>query len=212
MSGVGAGARGRFVTLEGTEGVGKSTQVDAVVRACEGAGRTVVRTREPGGTGVGDGIRRLLLDAADEGPLAETELLLLFAARAEHVARVIRPALEAGHWVVCDRFTDATYAYQGGGRGQPLDWIAELEHRVHGGLQPDRTILLDAPVSLGLERARGRGAADRFEQETAAFFERVRAVYRERAGAEPERFRVVDASAALADVEGAVRRALEDLA
>lgn len=209
MSPGGAGTRGRFVTLEGIEGVGKSTQVAAVVQACEAAGHRVVRTREPGGTAVADGVRRLLLDPAGDGPLPQSELLLMFAARAEHVERVIRPALGAGQWVVCDRFTDATYAYQGGGRGQALDWIAELERRVHGDLQPDRTILLDAPVAQALARARGRGASDRFEQETEAFFERARAVYLQRAQAEPQRFRVVDASASIATVEQAVRAAIE---
>ena len=204
--------RGRFITLEGIEGVGKSTQLAAVADACEGAGHMVVRTREPGGTDVADGIRALLLDVGGEGPLPATELLLMFAARAEHVGRVIRPALEGGQWVVCDRFTDASYAYQGGGRGQPADWIARLEHGVHGDLQPDRTILLDAPASVGLERARGRAAADRFERETEAFFERARAVYLERAQAEPERFRVVDASAPVATVARAVCQAIADLA
>jgi dTMP kinase len=212
MSVPGTAAHGRFITLEGVEGVGKSTQVEAVARACEAAGHVVVRTREPGGTELAQGIRRLLLDPGGDGPLPETELLLMFAARAEHVGRVIRPALAAGQWVVCDRFTDATYAYQGGGRGQSPEWIAELEGRVHGDLRPDRTLLLDAPVEQGLERARGRGAADRFERETTAFFERARAVYHERAAAEPERFRMIDASGTPETVGEAVRAAVADLA
>ncbi len=203
---------GRFITLEGIEGVGKSTHVATAVEACTGNDRDVLQTREPGGSAFADRIRELLLDPDGETPLPATELLLLFAARAEHVERVIRPALGAGHWVVCDRFTDATYAYQGGGRGQSLEWIAELEDRVQGALRPERTILLDAPVEVALERARGRGAADRFERETAAFFERARSVYRRRAEAEPERFRVVDASRPLTQVRTAVRDALRDLA
>lgn len=184
----------RFITLEGIEGVGKSTHVDAVAEALRETGRSVVRTREPGGSPVADRIRSLLLDPDGDAPLAETELLLLFAARSEHIGRVIRPALDAGRYVVCDRFTDATYAYQGGGRGVPDDRIAALENWVQGDLRPGRTILLDAPVQVALERARGRGAADRFEREAAAFFERARSVYLERARAEPDRFRVIDAS------------------
>lgn len=184
----------RFITLEGIEGVGKSTHVEAVVDALEQRNERVARTREPGGSPVADRIRALLLDPDSDAPMAETELLLLFAARSEHIERVIRPALHAGQYVVCDRFTDATYAYQGGGRGLPAERIATLERWVQRDLRPGRTILLDAPVPLALERARGRGAADRFERETAAFFERARAVYIERAQAEPDRFRVIDAS------------------
>lgn len=184
----------RFITLEGIEGVGKSTHVEAVVDALRERGRSPVSTREPGGSQVADRIRSLLLDPDGDAPLAETELLLLFAARSEHLARVIRPALDAGQYVVCDRFTDATYAYQGGGRGVPTDRIAVLEAWVQGDLRPGRTILLDAPVPVAMERAHGRGATDRFEREATAFFERARNVYLERAQAEPERFRVVDAT------------------
>ena len=186
---------GRFITLEGIEGVGKSSHVAAVVEALQARGQAVVATREPGGTPVADRIRALLLDPDGDPPDPETELLLLFAARAEHLAQCIRPALARGDWVVCDRFTDATYAYQGGGRGLAAERIGALEGWVQGDLRPDLTILLDAPVELALERARGRGAADRFECETAAFFERARSVYRELAAREPGRFRVVDASA-----------------
>ncbi|MDZ7787858.1 MAG: dTMP kinase [Halofilum sp. (in: g-proteobacteria)] len=184
----------RFITLEGIEGVGKSTHVEAVVDALRGRGESAVRTREPGGSPVADRIRSLLLDPDGEAPLAETELLLLFAARSEHLARVIQPALDGGQYVVCDRFTDATYAYQGGGRGLSSERIAALEAWVQGELRPDLTILLDAPVQVALERARGRGATDRFERETTAFFERARDVYLERARAEPGRFRVIDAT------------------
>lgn len=201
----------RFITLEGIEGVGKSTHVEAVVDALRARGVSAVRTREPGGSPVADRIRSLLLDPDGDPPLAETELLLLFAARSEHLARVIQPALEAGQYVVCDRFTDASYAYQGGGRGVPSERIATLEALVQGDLRPDRTILLDAPVPVALERARGRGAIDRFERETAAFFERARSVYLERARAEPGRFRVIDASGPVEQVgEQVVAAALED--
>ena len=198
----------RFITLEGIEGVGKSSHVAAVVEALQGRGHDVVATREPGGTPVADRIRALLLDADGDPPQPETELLLLFAARAEHLAQRIRPALARGQWVVCDRFTDATYAYQGGGRGLATERIAALEDWTQGDLRPDLTILLDAPVELALERARGRGAADRFECEAAAFFERAREVYRERAAREPQRFRVIDASGPIEGVRADVLASL----
>lgn len=187
-------AQGRFITIEGIEGVGKSTHVPGLVRALEAAGRTVEATREPGGTPVANRIRTVLLDPDGDAPAPETELLLVFAARAEHLAARVRPALARGRWVVCDRFTDATYAYQGGGRGLAAERIAALEDWVQGALRPDRTLLLDLPVETALERARGRGTPDRFERETVAFFERARAVYLERARAEPGRFRVIDAA------------------
>lgn len=187
-------AQGRFITIEGIEGVGKSTHVPGLVRALEAAGRTVEATREPGGTPVANRIRTVLLDPDGDAPAPETELLLVFAARAEHLATCVRPALARGRWVVCDRFTDATYAYQGGGRGLAAERIAALEDWVQGALRPDRTLLLDLPVETALERARGRGTPDRFERETVAFFERARAVYLERARAEPGRFRLIDAA------------------
>lgn len=187
-------AQGRFITIEGIEGVGKSTHVPGLVRALEAAGRAVEATREPGGTPVANRIRAVLLDPDGDAPAPETELLLMFAARAEHLATRVRPALARGRWVVCDRFTDATYAYQGGGRGLAAERIAALEDWVQGALRPDRTLLLDLPVETALERARGRGTPDRFERETVAFFERARAVYLERARAEPGRFRVIDAA------------------
>lgn len=205
-------AGNRFITLEGIEGVGKSTHVEAVVDALRERGRSAVRTREPGGSPVADRIRSLLLDPDGDAPLAETELLLLFAARSEHLARVIQPALDAGQYVVCDRFTDATYAYQGGGRGLSSERIAALETWVQGKLRPGRTVLLDAPVPVALERAHGRGAADRFEREAAAFFERARNVYLERARAEPGRFRVVDAAGPVEQVrDQVVAAALEEM-
>lgn len=204
-------APGRFVTLEGVEGVGKSTQAERLAGRLRAAGHAVVATREPGGTAAGDRIRAILLDPDGEGLADDTELLLLFAARAEHLARVVRPALAAGQWVVCDRFTDATYAYQGGGRGIEPARIARLEDWVQAGLRPDRTLLLDLPIAEGLRRARGGRDGDRFEREQAAFFERVRAAYLERAVAEPGRFRVIDADAGVEAVGEAVWTAVGDL-
>lgn len=202
--------RGRFITLEGIEGVGKSSHVAAVVETLATHGHEAVATREPGGSPFADRIRSLLIDPYGDAPSADTELLLVFAARADHLARRIRPALETGQWVVCDRFTDATYAYQGGGRGIAAERIAVLEDWAQGDFRPDRTILLDAPVEQALERARGRGPADRFERETTEFFERVRSVYLERARREPGRFRVIDASRPFETVRSAVLAAVED--
>jgi len=204
-------ARGRFITLEGIEGVGKSSHVSAMIESLAAHGREAIATREPGGSPFADRIRSLLIDPAGDAPSADTELLLVFAARAEHLARRILPALEGGQWVVCDRFTDATYAYQGGGRGIAAERIAVVEDWVQGGFRPDRTLLLDAPVAQALERARGRGPADRFEREATAFFERARAVYLERARREPERFRVIDASQPLEAVRAAVLAAIGDI-
>ena len=186
--------KARFITLEGGEGAGKTTCLKHVHARMRAAGLDVVQTREPGGTPLAERIRGLLLDRDHQGMAADTELLLVFAARAEHLHQVIRPALEAGQWVLCDRFTDATYAYQGGGRGLQRQRIAGLETFTQGDLRPDYTLLLDVPVAIGRARAQARSEPDRFEREQSAFFERVRAVYRARAEAEPERFRVVDAS------------------
>lgn len=188
----------RFVTLEGGEGAGKSTVLAALRDTLESGGREVVCTREPGGTPLAEQIRLLLLRSpghagAHESPAAETELLLMFAARAQHVRETILPALQRGAWVISDRFTDASYAYQGGGRGLDVDLIAELERRVVG-IVPALTLLLDVPVTIGLQRVRGRGAADRIEAERDEFFERVRGAYLARAAAEPGRFRVIDAT------------------
>jgi dTMP kinase len=185
---------GKFITVEGIEGVGKTTNIDFIHQQLLAAGRDVVVTREPGGTPLGEAIRGLLLDPAYTGMDSTCELQLMFAARAEHVARVIRPALENGQWVLCDRFTDATYAYQGGGRGIDTGVIARLEELVQGDFRPDLTLLLDVPVEIGLARASKRGALDRFEQEKVAFFERVRTAYLEMAARSPERYRVIDAS------------------
>lgn len=198
-----------FVTLEGIEGVGKSTATGTVVETLRARGRTVVVTREPGGTGLGERVRGVLLDADGEPIAPLTELLLMFAARAQHLAEVIRPALERGDCVVCDRFTDASYAYQGGGRGLGSAAVATVEALVHGDLQPGLTLLLDAPPEVGLARVAGRGPADRFEQETLAFFRRVREAYLTRAAASGGRVVTIDAAADLADVQAAVRRAVE---
>jgi len=203
---------GIFITLEGIEGVGKSTQAEFISSLLEEAGHTVCRTREPGGTAAGEAIRGLLLDGHDLALADSTELLLIFAARAQHLDEVIRPALGRGEVVLCDRFTDATYAYQGGGRGIPHARIAELETWVQDGLRPQVTLLFDAPVATGLARAGRRGAADRFENETVPFFERVRAAYLDLAAAEPGRFRVIDAEQSLQQVQDAVRNILKELA
>ncbi|URL57214.1 dTMP kinase [Luteibacter flocculans] len=194
--------RGRFISLEGGEGAGKSTLLRGLEAHLRAQGVDLVVTREPGGTAVGEAVRGVVLDAANNELCAESELLLMFASRAQLVRQVIEPALAAGQWVLCDRFTDASYAYQGGGRGQPAERIAELERWAAAGLKPDVTLLLDLPVSTGRARAAGRGEADRIEVEGDAFFERVRGTYRARAAAEPARFRLLDASAAPEDVLG----------
>ena len=197
--------KGKLITLEGGEGAGKSTVLEAVRAQLTQRGIDVLVTREPGGTPAGEAIRAVLLDAKLSGLCAETELLLMFASRAQLVREVITPALAAGRWVLSDRFTDASFAYQGGGRGQPLERIADLERWAAAGVVPDLTLLLDLPVADGMRRANGRGAADRIEMENAEFFERVRAAYRARAVAAPARFRVIDAARPLAAVLGAVQ-------
>lgn len=196
----------RFISLEGGEGAGKSTVLAALRKAIEAEGEEVVCTREPGGTPLAERIRELLLQTptqggADEAPAAETELLLMFAARAQLVRECILPALHRGAWVISDRFTDASYAYQGGGRGLDPALIAELERRVVG-IAPALTVLLDVPVTLGLQRVQGRGASDRIEAEREDFFERVRAAYLARAASDPGRFRLIDATAPAAEVAG----------
>jgi len=185
---------GRFISLEGGEGAGKSTLLGGLRDYLHQHGVQLLQVREPGGTTLGEAIRSLVLDPAHAALSAESELLLMFASRAQLVRERIQPALDAGQWVLCDRYVDASYAYQGGGRGQPLERIAELERWACDGVRPDLTLLLDLPVSTGRARAAGRGAADRIETEADAFFERVRQAYRDRAQAEPQRFRVIDAS------------------
>lgn len=204
--------KGRFIVLEGGEGAGKSSNLDVLQSLLEDRGLRVLRTREPGGTSLGEAVRGLLLDPAFAGMEAKAELLLMFAARAQHVTQVIRPALEAGVWVISDRFTSSTYAYQGGGRGLPWQAIAWLESFVQEELRPDLTLLLDAPVELGLARMRGRGEPeDRIEREGRPFFERVRAAFLAQAEAAPDRFAVIDASQPLDEVQAALQRALQPL-
>ncbi|KAA6186386.1 dTMP kinase [Thiohalocapsa marina] len=196
---------GRFITLEGIEGAGKSTQQAVVCDCLQQAGIAVELTREPGGAALSERIRSLLLDPANQGMAVDTELLLMFAARAEHLQRTIRPALAAGRWVLCDRFTDATYAYQGGGRGVARERIALLETFVQGQLRPDLTLLFDLPPHVGLRRARGRSAPDRFEAEAEAFFERARAEYLRIAEREPRRVRRIDADRPSAAISAELR-------
>ena len=202
---------GKFITVEGIEGVGKTTNISFVQRTLQSAGHEVVLTREPGGTPLGEVIRGLLLDPHYTGMDPVCELQLMFAARAEHLARVIRPALAEDQWVLCDRFTDATYAYQGGGRGIDATIIARLEQLVQGDFRPDLTLLLDVPVEVGLARASDRSDPDRFEQEQVAFFERVRQAYLDMAAAQPHRYRVIDAAQSLENVRQQLTAVLADL-
>lgn len=192
---------GRFITLEGSEGSGKSTNLAFIHDYLKSAGIELIQTREPGGTPLAEQIRTLLLDARQTSITNDTELLLMFAARAQHLETLIRPALARGQWVLCDRFTDATYAYQGAGRGIPQQRIAALEEWVQGTLRPDLTLFLDLPVATGLARASQRSEPDRFEQEKLDFFERVRAGYLAQAAAAPGRYRVIDAAQPLAVVQ-----------
>ena len=185
--------RGKFISLEGGEGAGKSTLLAGLREHFEARGVDLLLTREPGGTALGEAVRAIVLDPARRGMCAESELLLMFASRAQLVREAIEPALAAGRWVLCDRYVDASYAYQGGGRGQPWERIAALEAWACDGLRPDLTLLLDLPVATGRARAAGRGETDRIEAEADAFFERARAAYRARAEAEPRRFRLIDA-------------------
>ncbi len=195
---------GLFITLEGPEGAGKSTNRDYLALQLRAAGLDVVLTREPGGTPLAERIREVLLAPSDEPMNADAELLLMFAARAQHIAQVIRPALQRGAVVLCDRFTDATYAYQGGGRGLAVERIATLERFVQGELQPDLTLVFDLPIEVGLARASARGRLDRFEQEGRAFFDAVRSAYLARAATDTQRYRIVDASQSLAEVQQAL--------
>lgn len=191
--------QGRLITLEGVDGAGKSTHIDFLAARLRAPGRQVLVTREPGGTPLAEKLRALVLTEPME-PLAET--LLMFAARSDHVEQVIRPALEAGHWVLCDRFTDATMAYQGAGKGVPVDLIRRLAEAAHPGLQPDRTLVFDCAYDVARERLKASGRRlDRFESEGAEFFERVRGAYLAHVAADPNRMRLIDASQGLADVQ-----------
>ena len=199
--------RGRFITVEGIDGAGKTTAVGHLAEGLRQEGIEVITTREPGGTEVAEAIRDLLKGIDGESPCVDSETLLMFAARAQHLEVAIRPALQAGQWVICDRFTDATYAYQGGGRGIPADRIRVLEEWVHRGFQPDRTLLFNLPPEEGLSRRDGAGrSSDRFEQEGLDFLAGVQSAYRERAMADPERFHPIDAGREWSEVA----RALDD--
>jgi dTMP kinase len=201
----------KFITLEGIEGAGKTTVADRLTQALRARGLTVHATREPGGTKLAEGIRTLVLNRGEEHISATAETLLMFGARQIHVDNLIRPALTRGEWVLCDRFTDATHAYQGGGRGVDRTLIERLANAVHGDLQPDVTLLLDVPVRVGLERMQARrGAVDRFEIESGQFFERVRSRYLELAHAQPQRFRVIDATVKLDQVCDAAIAAMDE--
>jgi len=200
----------KFITLEGSEGVGKTSNMEFIKTLLDNANIAYIETREPGGTPLGEALRNTLLGEDFKGMADDTELLLMFAARAEHVAKVIRPALENGQWVLCDRFTDSTFAYQGGGRQLDVNRIAGLEQWVLGDLRPDLTLLLDAPVEVGRERAGKRSAPDRFEQERDAFFNRVRETYLQRAKNDPNRIKVIDASGDLESVTCQVEAVLKN--
>jgi dTMP kinase len=205
-------SQGRFITLEGIEGAGKSTVARYILEWLQARGQPAILTREPGGTPLAERVRELVLMPDGEPMPTDAEMLLMFAARSVHLANLIRPALARGDWVVCDRFTDATRAYQGGGRGLDRGAIETLAQMVHADLQPDLTLLLDLPVATGMARARARrGQTDRFEQEQAAFFERVRAAYLQLAGADTRRFCVVDAARDLPAVQVSVAAALSGL-
>jgi len=203
---------GKFISIEGVEGAGKSTQVSFIHDYLNDLGKTVIVTREPGGTALSEKIRSLLLTPSSPAMAVDTELLLMFAARAEHIAKVISPALQRGDWVLCDRFVDATFAYQGGGRGVSQRRIQTLADWTLHGLKPDLTLLFDLPVALGLERVIQRQEAiDRFEQEKVDFFEKIRENYLHRAIAEPDRIKVVDASLSIADIQGQLIQLLKPL-
>jgi len=196
--------RGKFITLEGGEGVGKTTNLTFITHYLQQHNISVVVTREPGGTALAEKIRHLLLDKNSEAISEHAELLLIFAARAQHIKHVIEPALARGDWVLCDRFTDATYAYQGGGRNMRVSTIEWLENLVQGNLRPDLTVLLDTPVEIGIDRARSRGVLDRFESEKISFFENVRRAYLLQAELHPERIKLIKANQPLTDVQRAL--------
>jgi len=200
-------SRGRFISLEGMDGAGKTTHLEWLRSHLSGRGLPLTVTREPGGTPLGEALRRLLLDS-HEPRTTDTEALLMFAARREHIATVIEPALAAGRWVLCDRFTDATYAYQAGGSGMAWDRIAVLERWVQGELQPDLTLYFDLSPDLGRARTRQAREPDRFEREQADFFERVRAAYLRRAAEHPQRIRIIDAARSIVDVQAELENIL----
>lgn len=200
--------RGKFITLEGMDGAGKSTHIPDIIKLLESKGVEVVSTREPGGTTLGEQLRTLLLN---EPMHPETETLLMFAARREHIAKVIEPALVRGAWVLSDRFTDATYAYQSGGRGVPASKVIELEAWVQGNLQPDLTLLFDVPVEVSVARLASARAPDKFERESSAFFTKIRNAYLDRANENPNRFCVINSNQALDDVKAEVKNIISTL-
>ncbi len=202
---------GRFISIEGGEGVGKSTSVAYIEEYLQASGVELISTREPGGTKLAEDLRSLLLNHHAERVDPFTELLMMFAARRQHITEVIQPALAAGKWVLCDRFTDASYAYQGYGRNLPLAFIDSLAQWVHGETNPDMTLLLDVDIEVGMQRARQRNSLDRIESENMAFFEAVRQGYLTRAKAEPKRFQIIDASQDIAAVQTQIRQALLSL-
>lgn len=199
---------GRFITLEGGEGVGKTTNIAYIQSLLEENNIPFLLTREPGGTVLAESIRQILLDKEQEAITEQTELLMMFAARAQHIRHKIKPALDQGVWVLCDRFTDATYAYQGGGRNMDIANIQWLENFVQADLRPDLTLLLDAPIKLGMQRAKQRGKLDRFESEKMAFFEKVRQAYLTIAEQQPERVKIIDAAQSLACVQSQIKQTL----
>ena len=201
---------GNFITVEGVEGVGKSTNINLIAQLIRDSGHEVLLTREPGGTQLGERIRQILLDKAEHAMTPMTELMLMFAARAQHVERLIKPALADGQWVVCDRFTDSSYAYQGGGRGLGEEPVAMLETLALGDFRPDLTLILDLDVETGLSRATADSEADRFESEERAFFEQVRTAFRNRA-ATSDRYRLVDASGSLEEVQAQITSVMAEV-
>ncbi|MCY4427479.1 MAG: dTMP kinase [Halieaceae bacterium] len=203
---------GRFITIEGGEGAGKSTHIELIVQWLNAQGIDHLRTREPGGTPLAEEVRKLLLERHDEPLQPMTELLLIFAARAQHLQTLIEPALSRGQWVLCERFTDSTYVYQGCGRGLPQENVATLEALVQGSRRPDYTFLLDVPVEVGLRRAAKRGQLDRFESEPAVFFHKIRNAYLERARREPGRFLVIDANRAAREIARDIETTLARIA
>jgi dTMP kinase len=203
--------KGKFITIEGSEGSGKSTNINFIQDFLKQKNIPFILTREPGGTPIAEKIRDLLLDKANTSLCDDAELLLMFAARAQHLNELIIPALESGKWVISDRFTDASYAYQGGGRGLSWQKIAQLEQWVQGDLRPDATILLDIPVDKGMERVRERGETDRFEQEQLSFFKRIRDAYLKLAQENPERFYIIDTLPAIEEVHQQLHQVMEQL-
>ncbi len=203
--------KGVFITFEGVEGAGKTTNISYIAEQIESAGHEILLTREPGGTLTGEAIREILISKELPEMHPDTELLLMFAARAEHILSKIKPALESGIWVLCDRFTDASYAYQGAGRGLEIEKIKTLEHLVQGCLRPDITFLFDLDASIGLARARNRGETDRFEQQDIDFFNKVREKYQKMAAEEPNRYRIINAQYELKTVQKQIDRFLNDI-